>query len=289
MIKSNIINYLSLVKFSHTIFALPFAIIGFFMAIKIGETPFDIAIFIKVILCMIFARNAAMAYNRYADREIDEQNPRTTNREIPSGIIKPRSALVFIILNCLFFIVTTWFINRLVFFLSPIALMVILGYSMTKRFTTLCHFILGVGLGLAPIGAFLSVTGRFDIIPILLSIAVLLWVGGFDIIYALQDDDFDKSQNLKSIPVLLGRKNALHLSQVTHFMVSVLLLIVGYLLEASKFYYLGWSVFSLLLVFQHRLIKHNDLSKVNVAFFTTNGIASVTFLCFFLLDFYISW
>src|SRR6185312_5301159 len=188
-------KYLSLVTFSHTIFAMPFAIIGFFLAVTTTSYRFDWLKLVLMILCMIFARNSAMAFNRYLDRNIDAQNPRTKQRDIPSGRISPGSALTFTIINCLLFIITTWFINRLCFYLSPVALLVVLGYSATKRFTALCHLILGLGLSLAPIGAYLAVTGAFNIVPLFFSFAVLCWVSGFDIIYALQDEDFDRGQN----------------------------------------------------------------------------------------------
>jgi 4-hydroxybenzoate polyprenyltransferase len=286
MPKITVLNYLSLVKFSHTIFALPFAIVGYFTAIKITGTSFDWTLFAKVILCMVFARNAAMAFNRYADRNFDKLNPRTFIREIPAGIISERAALFFVIINVLMFITTTWFINKICFYLSPIAIIVILGYSLTKRFTALCHFVLGVGLSLAPIGAFLAVTGYFNIIPALFSVSILFWVGGFDVIYALQDDDFDKSQKLRSIPVIIGREGALRLSRIIHVISAIFLLIPGIMMQSSSFYYFGWAVFSALLIYQHSLVKTNDLSKVNLAFFTTNGIASVTFLSFYLVDFF---
>jgi 4-hydroxybenzoate polyprenyltransferase len=286
MPKITLLNYLSLVKFSHTVFALPFAIVGYFTAIKMTGIHFEWQLFAKVILCMVFARNAAMAFNRYADRNFDKINPRTFVREIPAGLISAKAALFFVIINVILFIATTWFIKELCFYLSPIAIIVILGYSLTKRYTALCHFILGVGLSLAPLGAFLAVTGYFHIVPILFSIAILFWVGGFDIIYALQDDDFDKSQKLRSIPVILGREKALILSRVIHTISALILIIPGIIMHSSNYYFAGWAIFSGLLVYQHSLVKTNDLSKVNLAFFTTNGIASVTFLSFFLFDFF---
>lgn len=282
-------NYLSLIKFSHTIFALPFALLGFFLAIHQFSTERGGQLLLLVLLCMVFARSAAMAFNRYLDRDIDEKNPRTQTREIPAGIITPKSALAFVIINSLLFIGTTWFINPLCFYLSPIALLVILGYSYTKRFTFLCHFVLGLGLSLAPIGAYLAVGGRFDVIPILYSIAVLLWVSGFDIIYALQDEEFDKSLNLYSVPVWLGKKNALQLSSVLHLMCAMVILVASYLLstELEGFGWLHWvaaAIFISLLFYQHTLVKPNDLSKVNLAFFTTNGVASLIFGSLVILD-----
>lgn len=286
MPKITLLNYLSLVKFSHTVFALPFAIIGYFTAIKMTGVNFDWLLFAKVIMCMVFARNAAMAFNRYADRNFDKINPRTFVREIPAGVISAKAALFFVIINVILFIVTTWFINSLCFYLSPIAILVILGYSLTKRFTALCHFVLGIGLSLAPLGAFLAVTGYFNIVPALFSLSILFWVGGFDIIYALQDDDFDKSQQLQSIPVFLGREGALKLSRIIHVLSAIILLIPGLIMESSSFYFMGWALFSGLLVYQHSLVKASDLSKVNLAFFTTNGVASVTFLSFYLVDYF---
>ena len=235
---------------------------------------------------MVFARSAAMAFNRYIDRDIDTVNPRTSEiREIPNGSIKANSALVFVIISSLLFIVTTYFINDICFYLSPIALLVVLGYSYTKRFTSLCHLVLGLGLSLSPIGAYLAVTGKFDdIIPILFSLVVLFWVSGFDIIYSLQDEEFDKEQKLHSIPVLLGKKNALILSKLLHFLAIIILSQIGNYEDFGKFYWIGFSVFSALLIYQHTLVKKDDLSKVNLSFFTTNGIASVVFGIFVILD-----
>ena len=193
-------NYLSLIKFSHTIFAMPFAIIGFSLGVIrkesiISSDPWYLrygpTLFL-VILCMIFARSAAMAFNRWADNKYDKENQRTKIREIPSGIISPNNALIFVLANCALFTITTYFINKTCFLLSPVALTVILGYSYAKRFTSLCHLILGLGLSLAPIGAFLAVTGEFRLLPLLFSGIVLFWVSGFDIIYALQDEEFDR-------------------------------------------------------------------------------------------------
>jgi len=276
-------KYLSLIKFSHTIFAMPFAFIGFFLATKSYE--FEWITLVYVIFCMVFARSAAMAFNRYIDRDIDTANPRTAKvREIPNGSIKANSALLFVVINSLLFIATTYLINPLCLALSPIALLVVLGYSYTKRFTSLCHLILGLGLALAPIGAYLAVSGEFNIIPLFFSAAVLFWVSGFDIIYSLQDEEFDKTHELHSIPVLLGKKNALMLSNILHLLTFSALSIAGSLGEFSLYYWIGFWSFSALLVYQHTLVKHNDLSKVNLAFFTTNGIASIIFGAFVIAD-----
>jgi 4-hydroxybenzoate polyprenyltransferase len=299
-------KYLSLVKFSHTIFAMPFALIGFFLGvIELRQSPLDNSLaqgwhttifppkyllvkFLLVILCMIFARSAAMAFNRWLDAKYDALNPRTSVREIPSGIIQPNNALLFTVINCVLFIVSTFFINRLCFYLSPIALFVILFYSYTKRFTALCHLVLGVGLSLAPIGAYLAVTGQFNVLPLLFSFAVLFWVSGFDIIYALQDEDFDKQHQLHSIPTWAGKTNALYISTLLHLLSAACVVYAGYYGNFSNWYWCGVVVFIGLLIYQHILVKPTDLSKVNMAFFTTNGIASVVFAVFVLLDLFLN-
>ena len=272
-------NYLSLVKFSHTIFAMPFALIGFFLATTETGKGFDWMLLLKVVLCMVFARTAAMAFNRWADRDIDSKNPRTANREIPAGSISATNALYFVVVNCLLFIGTTYFINKLAFFLSPVALIIVLGYSYTKRFTALCHFVLGVGLALAPIGAYIAVANQFAVLPVMYSFVVLFWVSGFDIIYALQDEEFDRSLGLNSIPAALGKKRALMISNVLHALTALLVVYAGiHGKEIFGIYYIvGATLFIGLLAYQHFLVKPNDLSKVNLAFFTANGIASAIF------------
>jgi 4-hydroxybenzoate polyprenyltransferase len=280
-------KYFSLVLFAHTVFAMPFAIIGFFLAVTTTTHEFNWLKLFLMLLCMIFARNAAMAFNRYLDRDIDAQNPRTAVRDIPSGRISSNEALVFTIANSVFFVITTLLINKLCFYLSPVALGVVLGYSYTKRFTPLCHLILGLGLALAPIGAYLVVTGEFALLPIYFSLAVLCWVSGFDIIYALQDEEFDRQNNLNSIPAWLGKKNALTVSSFLHFLAVVFVALPYFFTDLSWFYLAGVIFFILLLIYQHQLVKPDDLSKVDRAFFTTNGIASVVFAVFFLLDAYL--
>lgn len=277
-------NYFSLVKFSHTVFALPFALIGFSFAVSKDEYDFSIRLLLLIILCMIFARNAAMGFNRLADRRFDALNPRTKNREIPSGIIGTRAAAAFIIINAILFIITTAFINRLTLFLSPVALLVILGYSLTKRISSLCHFILGLGLSLAPVGAYISVTGTFSIIPLIYAFIVLTWVSGFDIIYALQDDEFDKSNQLHSLPSATGRKKALAISILVHFFTFILVLMAGFIGKGGFLFWTGASLFTILLIYQHSIVKHDDLSKVTLAFGTTNGIASILFAIFVIFD-----
>lgn len=290
---SKIKNYLSLVKFSHTIFAMPFALIGFFLGKEYIDNSsillftyslFFLSKFILVILCMVFARSAAMAFNRWLDKNFDAKNPRTAIREIPSGIIKSNSALWFVIVCCLLFVVCCYFINKICFYLSPVALFVVLFYSYTKRFTALCHLVLGVGLSLAPIGAYLAVTGQFAVLPILFSFSVLFWVSGFDIIYALQDEEFDKSNQLHSIPAALGKSKALVVSNLLHALSAACIIGAGVYGSLGVWYWIGVAIFCGLLIYQHILVKPNDLRKVNMAFFTTNGVASVVFAIFVILD-----
>jgi 4-hydroxybenzoate polyprenyltransferase len=277
-------KYFSLVLFAHSIFALPFAFIGFFLAITTTQHEFNWLKLIYMIACMVFARNAAMAFNRYLDRDIDALNPRTAIRDIPAGRISAKKALYFTLINCALFIGTTWFINPLCFYLSPIALFVVLGYSYTKRFTALCHLVLGLGLGLAPLGAYLTITGEFNIIPVFYSLAVIFWVSGFDIIYALQDEEFDRQHELKSIPTLLGTKGALRLSELFHIISAIFVTLPLFYISLSWLYILGVVFYIALLIYQHTLVSPKDLSRVDRAFMTTNGVASVIFAVFFLLD-----
>ncbi len=304
-------NYLSLIKFSHTIFAMPFALIGFFLAshermmiwftdqfrdyvssswtVYYGNEPAKPLwqVFLLVLICMITARSAAMAFNRYLDRKIDALNPRTAIREIPKGIITAKNAQFFTIGSCVVFLCATFFINRICFYLSPVALAVVLGYSYTKRFTPLCHLILGLGLSLAPIGAFLAVTGVFHWLPILFSLAVIFWVSGFDIIYALQDEEFDRQHGLYSIPAWLGKAQALRVSELLHLLSAAAVVAAGRWGGFGWLYWVGVLVFGAMLLYQHSLVKPTDLRRVNLAFMTANGIASVVFAVFVIADLFI--
>ena len=280
-------KYFSLVLFAHSVFALPFALIGFFLGVTTSQNPFNWYLFALVILCMVFARNAAMAFNRYLDRDIDAKNPRTVTRDIPAGKISANGALMFVVANCVLFVTATAFINPLCFYLSPVALFVVLFYSYTKRFTALCHLVLGLGLSLAPIGAYIAVTGEFAIVPLFYSFAVLFWVSGFDIIYALQDEGFDREQKLHSIPATLGIKNALKLSVVLHILSALCVILPLFFATFSWAYYIGIVFFCAMLTYQHLLVKPNDISKVDRAFATTNGYASVIFAACFLIDTYL--
>ncbi|MCL6524669.1 MAG: putative 4-hydroxybenzoate polyprenyltransferase [Thermoflavifilum sp.] len=285
--KSLVLRYLSLVKFSHTIFAMPFALIGFFLAIRWQHYPFSWTLFIKVILCMVFARSAAMAFNRILDLEYDRLNPRTAQRELPTGQLSYRQAVVFTIINALLFVLTTYFINRICFYLSPVALAVVLGYSYTKRFTAFSHLVLGLGLSLAPIGAYLAVTGHFHWLPLIYSGVVICWVSGFDIIYSLQDVSFDQSLRLYSMPVWLGEARALQVSIFLHMLSAVGVIAAGWLAGFGWLYWVGVAWFVGMLWYQHRLVHPNDISRVNIAFMTANGIASCVFALFVILDLFL--
>jgi 4-hydroxybenzoate polyprenyltransferase len=309
---STVKKYLSLIKFSHTIFAMPFAMIGFVLALTrhhfitqwnlnkaIGWSEVNwwesdsrmliLAIkFALVVFCMIFARSAAMAFNRYLDRHFDALNPRTAIREIPAGILKADRVLLFTIVCSLLFVVCCWFINRLCFFLSPVALFVVLFYSYTKRFTPLCHLVLGLGLSLAPIGAYLAVTGQFAVLPILFSLAVIFWVSGFDIIYALQDEEFDKSNRLYSIPAWLGKSKGLRVSELLHVLSAACVIMAGVYGHFHWLYWGGVAIFVSMLLYQHSIVKPTDLRRVNLAFMTANGIASVVFAVFVIADLFIN-
>ncbi len=277
-------NYLSLVTFSHTVFALPFAIIGFTLGITQPGAAFEWTDLLLVVACMVFARSAAMAFNRYIDADIDKKNARTAQREIPKGVISSKNALYFVIGSSIAFMICALLLNKLCFFLSPVALLVILGYSYTKRFTWLCHFILGIGLALAPIGAYLAVTETFQTLPLIFSFIVFTWVSGFDIIYALQDEEFDKSNHLYSLPAKLGKSNALIVSIIVHLNTALLVWYAGNYVLFDNLYWIGAGIFVSMLIYQHLIVKPNDLSKVNRAFFTANGIASVVFGIFVVVD-----
>ena len=277
-------NYFSLVKFSHTVFAMPFAMIGFSLAVLLDKNDFSARLLLLIILCMIFARNAAMGFNRLADKRFDALNPRTSNREIPSGKIDSKAATVFVVINAILFIITSGFINRLTLLLSPVALLIILGYSLTKRFTSLCHFMLGLGLSMAPIGAYISVTGKFSLLPIIYSFIVLTWVSGFDIIYALQDIEFDKENKLQSLPSVTGGRKALTVSIMAHIATFLLVVAAGFAGRGDILYWIGAGLFTVMLIYQHSIVKYDDLNRITLGFGTTNGIASILFALLVILD-----
>ena len=226
---------------------------------------------------MVSARSAAMAFNRLSDAEIDAANPRTAIRSIPAGRLSRAYATGFTLITATLFIVTAWAMNPLAFALSPLVLMILLGYSLTKRFTSLCHFVLGAALGLSPLGAWIAVTGSFDWVPIWLGVAVLLWTAGFDIIYACQDIDFDRGQRLRSVPAALGVRRSLMLSRLLHLAMVSILVLLGLDLSLAWPYWLGLLIVAGCLLYEQSLVWNGDLSKVDLAFFTMNGVVSLVF------------
>jgi 4-hydroxybenzoate polyprenyltransferase len=282
---STIRRYASLVKFAHTIFALPFALVGFLLGLKEPGAHFSWVLLLQILGCMVFARSAAMGFNRWADREIDARNPRTAGRDIPTGRISPRQALTFSLVNVALFVAVAWTINPLCGGLSFIALVFLLGYSYLKRFTWLCHFGVGAALGIAPAGAFIAVTGYMTLPIVLLSLMVFFWSSGFDILYALADEEVDRAQGLHSIPQRFGRKRAMAIAWAVHVpefaLVPWFLMAAGWANPALCLTD-GWGIaagvfFLAMLVYQHVIISPRDLSRLNAAFFTANGLASIVF------------
>ena len=274
--KRSLASWFHLVRFSHTLFALPFACVGFTMAIAAGYT-FSWDLLVKMLLCMVFARTAAMAFNRVVDRKIDAANPRTAQREIPAGIISVGAARQLVVACCLLFIGTCAFINNLVLILSPVALAVVLGYSYLKRITSLCHFGIGLALSLAPIGGYLCLSGEFAWPPVLLGVGVFLWVAGFDIIYALQDVEQDRLQGLHSLPSALGIKRALTVAWICSLLSAVALCGAPLMYSTSLFDVLGEGLFFGIMLVQLLSVKSNDLSRLTPSYMLVNGIGSLIY------------
>ena len=273
---SGIKNYASLVKFAHTVFALPFALVAFLL----GEpgAHFTWVLLVQILACMVFARSAAMGFNRWADREIDARNPRTSGRDIPAGRITPRQALVFTLVNAALFVAVAFTINPLCGGLSFVALAILLGYSYLKRFTWLCHFGVGAALCIAPAGAYIAVTGTLTWPVALLSLMVFFWSSGFDILYSLADEEIDRAQGLHSIPQRFGRNRAMTIAGCVHLTEFVLTPLFVLQAGLTDFFGIAAGVFFLaMLIYQHAIISPKDLSRLNAAFFTANGIASVVF------------
>ena len=274
-----VLKYASLVKFAHTVFAMPFAMVGFVYGLRyapLHNPRWPYIVLVQVILCMVFARNAAMGFNRWADRRIDAENPRTAGREIPAGKIPARHALWFVAVNALLFVATAATINRLAAILSPVALSVILVYSYCKRFTPLAHLVLGLSLGIAPVGAYIAVTGRIALEPCILSLLVMTWCGGFDIIYALQDAAFDRERGLHSIPARFSARTALALSCGLHAVSVAALLWFASCCPGSAWFWIGAGIFTGLLVLEHLLVTPSRQRNIGIAFGTLNGLASLT-------------
>jgi 4-hydroxybenzoate polyprenyltransferase len=282
IVAKTVANYASLVKFSHTVFALPFALVAFVYGCVTYSGPHEIGrwwfhVLVMVFLCMVFARNAAMAFNRWADRHIDAENPRTAGREIPAGVISPRAAMRFVVVNAVLFVAVAGLINRLALILSPFALLVLLGYSYTKRFTAWSHVVLGMALAIAPVGAYIAVTGTVAIAPLVLASAVLTWVAGFDILYARADAEHDRAHGLHSVPAKFSARRAAAISVLLHLVTVYAVAMFGLYTSRGMVYWIGAAVFVALLILQHTVRK--------LPFDWVNGMASLIFSIFAIIDF----
>jgi 4-hydroxybenzoate polyprenyltransferase len=264
-----------MIKFSHSIFALPFALSGAVLAGFEAELTFYKLFFI--VLAMVSARSAAMGFNRLVDIKIDGKNPRTENRSLPSGKMSQTEVKIFVLFFSFLFATAAYGLNSICFYLSPAALFIIFFYSYTKRFTSFSHYVLGLGLGISPIGAWLAITGSFAALPLILGAAVLFWAAGFDIIYSCQDYEFDKAHKLRSIPALLGLKQALFIAKMSHLIAFILLLVIEHLAELHFIYSAGLLVIAAVLTYEHRLVHQNNLKQVGYAFLNMNGIVSIVF------------
>jgi 4-hydroxybenzoate polyprenyltransferase len=282
---SAISKYAGLVKFSHTIFAMPFALMSFTYAVVSSTTPVGNLwiLLLQVVLCMVFARNVAMGFNRWADWRIDAENPRTASREIPAGKISPKAALWFVAINAIAFIITTITINSLTAWLSPVALAIVMAYSYCKRFTSLAHLVLGLSLGIAPVGAFIAVRGEFSLVPCILAFVVMTWCGSFDIIYALQDRDFDRERGLHSIPARFSIRTSLYISIALHVLTIAALAWYVYLLPHNIWIWIGAALFTAIIILEHILVTPSRQRNIGIAFGTLNGLASLTLATFVII------
>ena len=269
------VAYGRMIKFSHSVFALPFALAAAVLAAGKELRPAQI---LWIVVAMVGARSAAMGFNRLADHAIDARNPRTAGRELPRGVVARGEVWAFVILSSGALVLAAAMLNPLCLALSPVALAIVFGYSYTKRLTMLSHLILGLALGIAPVGAWLAIRGRFDLVPIVLALAVLAWVGGFDTIYACQDAEFDRREGLHSLPARLGVAKALAIARGLHVLCVLLLSAVYVLTPLHPVYLLGLTGVAALLGYEHSLVRACDLSRVNAAFFTVNGWVSIGYL-----------
>lgn len=263
---------------------MPFALMAFVFALKSTEREFSWILLLQIIGCMIFARNVAMGFNRWTDWKIDRDNPRTASREIPAGKISPKSAIIFVIINALLFIAVSSSINLLTAILSPAALAVVMFYSYCKRFTSLAHIVLGLSLGIAPSAAYIATTGTLTFAPCLISLLVLTWCGGFDIIYALQDLDFDRKNGLHSIPVRFGVKGALYISIALHVISIASLILFSLYCPQGWLLWIGEALFCGCIILEHILVTPTRQRSIGIAFGTLNGIASLTLATFTILQ-----
>lgn len=280
-LRSRVVTFGRMIKFSHSIFAMPFALAAFFLAARRGG--FDPEKLLWVIVAMVGARSAAMGFNRWIDAEIDAKNPRTAMRELPRGALSKSQVLAFVVVASATLVLAAWRLNPLCFALSPVALFVVFGYSYTKRFTMLSHFVLGLSLAIAPVGAWLAVRGQFELTPVPMSLAVLFWVGGFDILYSCQDVDFDRAESLHSIPARLGVLRALLVARISHVLAILSLVAVALVEPLHSSYFVGLLLIAALFLYEHSLVRADDLSKIDAAFFTVNGWIGLLYLVTVLL------
>jgi len=272
---------LEMIKWEHSVFALPFALCGAMLAARGWPTAWQLA---WIAVAMIGARSAAMAFNRLVDADIDAANPRTKMRAIPAGALSRKFVVVFVAVSAALLMLAAWRLNRLAFYLSPVALAVVLLYSFTKRFTRWSHLVLGFALGIAPAAAWIAVRGSLDLRILLLTAAVTFWVAGFDVLYACQDYDFDRQSGLYSIPRFVGISKALWIARVLHLVMLALLAALVVVFGLGKFALAGVIVVAVLLLYEHSLVRAHDLSKLNAAFFTMNGVIAVVFFLFIAAD-----
>ncbi|MEN3000607.1 MAG: UbiA-like polyprenyltransferase [Armatimonadota bacterium] len=272
---------LEAIKFEHTIFALPFALMGLVYASEGMPAARTLG---WILVAMVGARTAAMAFNRIVDRDIDALNPRTRNRALPAGLMTVRQMTTLMLGAIVAFVYAAYQLNWLCFWLSPVALIIILGYSYSKRFTPLSHYWLGLSLGIAPSATWIAVRGMLELPPMLLTLAVAFWVAGFDILYSLQDYEFDRQHGLRSLPETLGKAQAIVVSRLSHLLCVILFALAGWTLQAGWLYYAGVAFAALMLAYEQSLVKPDDLSKLDIAFFTMNGYVSIGLFVFSLLD-----
>lgn len=275
--------FLEMIKFPHTVFALPFALTSAFIASNGMPSRYQL---FWIVMAMIGARTGAMSFNRLVDLEIDAKNPRTKDRPLPKGLISKEAVIFYTVVSFLLLVYSAYKLNELCFYLSPIAIIILCGYSLTKRFTHLSHIVLGLSLSGAPLGAWIAIKGNIETTALLLSLAVLFWVAGFDILYALQDYDFDRKEGLYSIPVKFGVKKSIMISRVFHSIMVLFLTLLYFLRGFGFFYLLGVVIIAILLLYEHSLVKENDLSKLDVAFFNMNGYISLIYFIFTVVDIY---
>ncbi len=282
---SRFIRYVNFVKLPHTVFALPFALVGVVLASRVA--PVTLPMVLWVVVAFTAARFAAMGFNRIADRQWDALNPRTAMRELPRGVMTVREAAASVVVACLVFVFAASRINALCLMLSPVALAIVLFYSYTKRFTRWAHVALGLGTGIAPAGGYLAVTGAWSdpwwLVPVLV-LVVLTWIGGFDVLYALPDAEFDRAHGLHSVPASMGIGRALWVSRTMHLVTVMALAAAGVATHARALYFAGVVVAAVILTWEHSLVKADDLSKLDAAFFSVNGLLSVTFFLFVLAE-----